>query len=481
MMRFWKANVDKLISQKDKKGLISLLKNTVDSSAMEKARGALIRIGKPAVQPLTSALRKKDSILRYNAVDILRYIKSAETIQPLLLASRDKVKHIRSLALLALSEKSVKNNPDVYAVAAKALNDEEPEVRYHGAALLGRVDDKQAVPLLIKRVKDSNKSVRQAAVNSLGSLGDQRAVPHLIKAVHWKDLRAHVLDALVEIRDPRSIEILHQMLKDKDEGIRQKALKALGVLLGREELIELSISLLKDDGMRVREEAVRLLESQDWTAPNVPDKLLFYSANDRFVDLAKEAVADLDPYISLLRHKDVNVRKNAVKFFGCIVEKRMVDRDRVVEPLILACHDADRDVSYGAIKALAKLKDNRAVEPLIKLLDGKHGKVAAEALGKIGNPKAVLPLIQHGPFIDALVEIGEASIDPLISLLAHKNKQTVEAASIALSKLRAHRAVDSLIPLLYSSDENVSDAVLEALKRIGGNKARQALEDYYDR
>jgi hypothetical protein len=34
---------------------------------------------------------------------------------------------------------------------------------------------------------------------------------------------------------------------------------------------------------------------------------------------------------------------------------------------------------------------------------------------------------------------------------------------------------------LYSADEKVSDAALEALKRIGGNKARQALEDYYDR
>jgi HEAT repeat protein len=480
-MWFKKANVDKLISQKDIKGLISLLKNNVDSSAMEKARGALIRIGKPAVKSLTLALRKKDSILRYNVVGILRYIKSVEAIPPLLLASRDKDKQIRSRALLALSEKSVKNNPDVYAAAAEALNDEEPEVRYHGAALLASVDDKQAVPLLIKRLKDSTKSVRQAAVHSLSSLGDQRAVPHLIKAVHNKDLKAHVLDALVEIKDPRSIEILHQMLKDKDEGNRQRALKALGALLGSEELIELCISLLKDDGMWVREEAVRLLESQNWTALNITDKLLFYGANDRLVDLAGDAVTDLDPYISSLRHKDINVRKNAVKLFGCIVEKRMVDRDCVVEPLILACQDADYDVSYGAIKALGKLRDNRAVEPLIKLLEGKHRETAAEALGKIGNPEAVLPLIQHGSFIDALVEIGDASIDPLISLLAHKNKQTVEAASIALGKLRAHQAVDSLIPLLYSADEKVSDAALEALKRIGGNKARQALEDYYQR
>ena len=51
--------------------------------------------------------------------------------------------------------------------------------------------------------------------------------------------------------------------------------------------------------------------------------------------------------------------------------------------------------------ALGMLGDVRAVEPLIKVLDGKARyydwdilKAAAEALGKLGDPKAVQPLVK---------------------------------------------------------------------------------------
>jgi len=112
----------------------------------------------------------------------LRAIRNESCIQPLLIAAEDDDKKVRSLALLSLSELPVQNNQEVYAAAAKALQEGEPEVQYHAAAVLGRVGDKKAVELLGKKLNDSiqRDNVRQEAARALGLIGGEAAVKHLV-------------------------------------------------------------------------------------------------------------------------------------------------------------------------------------------------------------------------------------------------------------------------------------------------------------
>ncbi|HEY7834323.1 MAG TPA: HEAT repeat domain-containing protein, partial [Ktedonobacterales bacterium] len=68
---------------------------------------------------------------------------------------------------------------------------------------------------------------------------------------------------------------------------------------------------------------------------------------------------------------------------------------RAVEPLIAALHDHVRWDQASVAKALGELGDRRAVEPLIAALQ-KHATVrsaAAKALGQLGDARAVEPLI----------------------------------------------------------------------------------------
>jgi HEAT repeat protein len=68
---------------------------------------------------------------------------------------------------------------------------------------------------------------------------------------------------------------------------------------------------------------------------------------------------------------------------------------RAVEPLIVALKEGYTDVRRGAAEALCKI-GAPAVEPLIAALKGTNGTVrrdAAESLGKIGDTRAVEPLI----------------------------------------------------------------------------------------
>jgi HEAT repeat protein len=69
--------------------------------------------------------------------------------------------------------------------------------------------------------------------------------------------------------------------------------------------------------------------------------------------------------------------------------------DKVVEPLIDAFKDEDKDVRYMAARFLEEI-GSYAVEPLIAELGNIQSTVrvcAVETLGKIGDPKAIHPLI----------------------------------------------------------------------------------------
>jgi HEAT repeat protein len=72
---------------------------------------------------------------------------------------------------------------------------------------------------------------------------------------------------------------------------------------------------------------------------------------------------------------------------------------RAVDPLIEALNDKKPLIRWKAAEALGEIKDKRAVDPLIEALKGEDEdwcvrKTAAEALGKIGDKRAVEPLIE---------------------------------------------------------------------------------------
>lgn len=123
-------------------------------------------------------------------------------------------------------------------------------------------------------------------------------------------------------------------------------------------------------------------------------------------------------------------------------------------------------VRREAAKALGKIGDTRAVEPLIQALRDEDWEVrsgAARALGEIGDARAVEPLIQtlfkekdFNPALDvrdfvreevalALGKIGDArAIEPLIHLLNHKDSNVRKAAKEALEKIKAEKIIKNI-------------------------------------
>lgn len=155
----------------------------------------------------------------------------------------------------------------------------------------------------------------------------------------------------------------------------------------------------------------------------------------------------------------------------------------------------------SAIQALARLKDKRGVDALIKTMekppeeqDFLLAKKAADALGEIGDEKAVRPLIRglfyastaHKPmFVEAsiaLLKIGPPAVQPLID--AHQGKDADLSAlatklqfqpgimahktALVLGDLRAKDAVPALRATVRAKQEGDNHlGSLDALGRIG--------------
>jgi len=124
-----------------------------------------------------------------------------------------------------------------------------------------------------------------------------------------------------------------------------------------------------------------------------------------------------------LRNFDKNLRRRAVYKLG------MKGGEDALRALMVAVEDSNEDliVRGRAAQMLGKMKDPRAVDPLITALEARGYQTpihAAEALGQIGDGRAVAPLL-------AMME-------------AHDNDGARDAATKALTRLGHDPAQDEL-------------------------------------
>jgi hypothetical protein len=141
-----------------------------------------------------------------------------------------------------------------------------------------------------------------------------------------------------------------------------------------------------------------------------------------------------------------------------------------VKKLIKTLDYDDYDVRQRAIQALVEVGEP-AVEPLIAALQKKNFKGAAEALGQIGDARAVEPLIamleskgQYGEkvaAVQALGRIGDTrAIEPLVVML--KDYSVGESAAKALMQI-GESAIASLLRAFRAGDPYVYKNIKGAL------------------
>lgn len=391
------------------------------------------------------------------------------------------------------------------------------------AVILGAIGDRRATMLLIEALNekatfiggiassatlDGGYEYRKAALNigaatGLGLLGDEKAVLPLINVlrrfdIYVKgDLDNQVVQALFLIGEP-SVSPLIDALNDKHIVLRESAITVLGQMKEKRALDPIIAIMKNDKEASVRHAAVKALEEYE-------DK------------------AAINAIIDALNDDAPIVKVAVIKIMG---RKKI---ETAVTPLIQLLDDKNEDVKIAAILALGKIGDKKTIQPLINLLKQKYGILsqdipekcgtalgmicdventneiidllsheyvwtrtsAAKILGKIGDTKAVDPLIQglnkidmKGRFVfaDALGKIGDSkAIEPLIQALKDKDGDVRQSSAKALGLLKATQAIQALIEAfgvekgLLKGD--FQKTVRTALKKIDTPEAKKASEE----
>ncbi len=171
----------------------------------DEAVKALVKIGKPAVEPLILAIEDKDPSVQRRAAESLRRIGDRRAVEPLIVV----------------------------------LHKGESAARLEAAKGLRQFRDPRAIESLVQVVKCDHWDVRKEAVEALKKIEGavQKAIELLAIALTEEEgwnIRENITWALGEMEDKRAIETLITALKDEDSAVRKSAAWSLRKITGND-------------------------------------------------------------------------------------------------------------------------------------------------------------------------------------------------------------------------------------------------------
>ncbi len=333
----------------------------------------------------------------------------------------------------------------------------------------------QNVDFWIERLDHQNYNERYKAAKKLRKLSDKKAVLPLINALieyndNWK-FRQVIIETLVNIGD-EAVEPLITVLNNDDEDVRYSAVIALGKIENTQ-AIEPLVTLLLDENVYVRKYTVEALENLSWEPKSDYDKVVNLFAKDNKQDWIILSTNLLKQLVDALKYDSCRIRVSAVWVLG------EIGNPNTIGPLIEALKCKDEKEREVVANALVKF-GHEAVLPLIIALKSDDYNTpiwATWILGEIGDPRAVVPLIEsiidnktkyhyEEKVEDALVKIDYLSIYPLISSLRSNDNDVRITISNVLGRVRDSNAIDPLICTLQDMERNVRESAARALDNL---------------
>lgn len=294
-------------------------------------------------------------------------------------------------------------------------------------------------------------------------------------------IRQDLLNAIVDVRDPRVTPLVVGVLSDEWVVVREAAAGALG-RLGDEAAVGPLIDVLaRDDNPDVQRAAGQALAALGDRRGVLP-LLLAGAANPRHRVWTVEAIGKfgeraLNYLVQGVTNEQVEIREDAALALG-----RLKDR-RAASALVAALADAEPSVRRCAAEALGELHDTQAVAPLLDRLQDSDSGVRANAAGALIKLGSEQPLAGAGliaalaaaladaePAVrsQAALALGgtqdPATIDLLCQRLADEHDEVRSAAANALGRRRDARAV---LPLAWALSDKAADVRLSATRALG--------------
>lgn len=349
---------------------------------------AMMTLGKKrdaVVASLIKLLSDPDRNVRIRAAKVLYGTQDEDAMRELIgiLEDEEEDVDVRAAAAVALSECDSRM---VDAPLLEAAKRGEPELGSAAALALAKrirkeMDD--AYQIAAAGLLHTDETVREAAIECLGNITSARGVDLLEQRLRDRNesenVRLAALESLKQIGSEPALSIIRNILRDKTEAAHIRINAAL------------SLDELRDPG------AVELL-----------------------MDVARDEEEELE------------LRGRAVAALGAI------GNPEVVEPLIQLLSSPDERFRCGVVESLARLKDSRVLDTLMKVLMNMDESIYARSLAGRGILR-----------IDRDTAFG-----PLAQIVKDRTESAParQTAASILTSFRDERAVPIFIEIL--KDEN---------------------------
>ena len=389
---------------------------------------------KKAIEVLLKCLIDESHNVRQNAVDALIKVGPA-VIEPMLLFLNNAPMHVKSEV-----EKVIESlDSRKITIMVNLLESENRNLKMLSAEFLGKTKSNFAIEPLIKVLKDKLWLVRKSAAKGLVNIGES-CIPNLVKNLETDDenTKYWIATVLGKIGEPALPELI-RILRESSKDLRMYAVMALGEFRDEKAIFPL-INALADEAWPVRNSAANALKN--------------------FGSMA------LVPILKSLLSQNDDIRFWARKVFEEIAPK---DIPLLVE---LLTYSNDGELRYLVAYGVSIIKCTEAIPALINALLNDNNdwvrKYAATALGKIGDEKAIDPLIRvlgdHNEEIaywvaKVLGQMGDLAVEKLKDTLNHPEEKVRFFAIIALGSIGDEKSIEILIKILGEEDESASRAV----------------------
>ncbi|MBI4614510.1 MAG: HEAT repeat domain-containing protein [Planctomycetes bacterium] len=345
---------------------------------------------------------------------------ATEARRTILVYLRDESPDVRTTAARALA--SLGGNEAVAALRS-LVSDPHPKVKSQTLASLVRLKQRGFLEELAAMVADERDDHRAAAAAALGEVeGSARTLVHVLTSDPSIDVRVAAATALGQGGGSESVPALVRALEDPL--LRFYALGALGRIASKEAVGPLLSLLSRETNSLLRRLAIQALAAAgdskvvDQILPHLQEPTLAPAVVDALCRLGGEAAEQtlvelVDPCHPLCLE--------AVKGLG------KIGTERSVESLVGLLGTVPDFLARFVARALARI-GKPAVEPLVDALADEGKRYwAIVALGEIGDPRAVLPLMEHYDYsvevAAAIEKIGPESGEPLLSLLPDRQAE----------------------------------------------------------
>jgi HEAT repeat protein len=412
MPLFGPPNIEKLQAKGDVKGLIKALSYQKDGSVREKAARVLGEIGDAqAVEPLITALKDGDVVVRRAAVEALGQSGDAGVVEPLITALKDSDAAVCRAAAGALAQ--------------VAEESKDKDLRHRVALVLAEIDEPRAVSLLVGSIAAQRS---YAMTHGRGGSLEEDALQPLIR------MGSLAVDSLIRCLSPNMVRTGHDKSINVNHERNMVAVEAL-VQIGDSRAVEPLAGYLSSYTTEKERSKVA------WALGEINDP----SARKSLVKALKD------------RAQSVRIAAAEALFKLGLIPEDIENRVRY--------HIARKDVN-----ACVEI-GQPAVDTLVTMLGYEYRgdfPIVAEALGKIGDPRIVKPLIaafelidedsnpeEFNGIVDSLLYIGEPAVDELIAAMKrvddpydYEKNRAANGAACVLVKMGETRAIEPLISIL---------------------------------